>query len=336
MPGTDVVARAAVASTTASNAGLPRWVLWAALIVIVVLRLLWFLDYLRLGRHNLADAFMLPTSRLYTTTSERERQKIHESVATETDRLVETCLLAGTIAFAAWTALFAVANQAPGSEISSTTRSLLLVGAAALVAAPLLFRVPDLHTTYIGRRSALFIGLTAVGLALASLAEDLLGKVPGTVVTLAAVVVLVLRDVVDTIGEIGLQRSAVGHALAAPPSGAIEQHPAGLDQVRTEAHSRLMEVATQVDTALREAQDAATRAERAEQDAQAAAERAREEAETRIAAAEASRDQARADASRYQAAAEAAEQRAAASEAQADTAGRDAQAPDEAAKGDAE
>lgn len=334
MPATDIVARGAVAST--SHAGLPRWLLWAALIVVVAFRLLWFLDYLRVGRRNLAGALTLLTSSLYTTTSEEERQQIHESVATETDRLVDTCLLAGTIAFAAWTALFAVANQAPGSEISSTTRSLLLVGATALVATPIVFRVPDRHTAYIGRRSGLFIGLTAVGLALASLAEDLLGKVPGILVTLAAVAVLVVRDVFDTIGEISLQRSAVGPALAAPPSGATEQHAAGLDEVRTEAHGRMMEVATQVDTAIREAQDAATRAERAEQDAQTAAERAREEAETRIAAAEASRDQARADASRYQAAAEAAEQRAAASEAQADTAGRDAQAPDEAAKGDAE
>ncbi len=334
MPATDIVARAAVAST--SHAGLPRWLLWAALIVVVVLRLFWFLDYLRLGRRHLAGAFTLLTSSMYTTTSEQEREKIHESVATETDRLVDTCLLAGTIAFAAWTALFAVANQAPGSEISSTTRSLLLVGAAALVATPIVFRVPDRHTAYIGRRSGLFIGLTAVGLALASLAEDLLGEVPGIVVTLAAMAVLVVRDVLDTIGEISLQRSTVRHALAPPPSGAIEQHAAGMEQVRAETQARMMEMVTQVDIAIREAQDAATRAENAEQDARATAERARAEVETRIAAAEASRDEARAEASRYQAAAQAAEQRAAASEARPDTAGTDAQAADEAAEGDAE
>jgi hypothetical protein len=335
MPAADIVARRAVAST--SHAGLPRWLVWAALIVVVVVRLFWFLDYLRVGRSNLAGALTLLTSSLYKTTREEERQTIHESVATETNRLVDTCLLAGTIAFAAWTALFAVANQAPGSEISSTTRSLLLVGAAALVATPIVFRVPDRHTAYIGRRSGLFIGLTAVGLALASLAEDLLGKIPGIVVTLAAVAVLVVRDVLDTIGEISLQRSAVAQALAPPPpSGTIEQHTAGPDQVRAETQARMTEMATQVDTAIREAQDAATRAERAEQDAQATAERARAEAETRIAAAEAGRDEARAEVSRYQAAAQAAEQRAAASEARADTAGTDAQAADEAAKGDAE
>ena len=146
---------------------------------------------------------------MYTDNKRTRTEEIHESVATETDRLVDTCLLAGTIAFAAWTALFAVADQAPGSEISSTTRSLLLVGAAALVATPIVFRVPDRHTAYIGRRSGLFIGLTAVGLALASLAEDLHGEVPGIVVTLAAMAVLVVRDVLDTIGEISLQRSTV-------------------------------------------------------------------------------------------------------------------------------
>lgn len=229
-----------------------------------------------------------------------------------------------------------MANQAHGSEISSTTRSLLLVGAAALVATPIVFRVPDRHTAYIGRRSGLFIGLTAVGLALASLAEDLHGEVPGIVVTLAAMAVLVVRDVLDTIGEISLQRSTVRHALAPPPSGAIEQHAAGLEQVRAETQARMMEMVTQVDIAIREAQDAATRAENAEQDARATAERARAEVETRIAAAEASRDEARAEASRYQAAAQAAEQRTAASEARPDTAGTDAQAADEAAEGDAE
>jgi hypothetical protein len=229
---------------------------------------MWFLDYLRVGRRHLKAAFTLVTSSLYTATSERERQKIHESVATETDRLVDTCLLAGTIAFAAWTALFAVANQAPGSEISSTTRSLLLVGAAALVAAPIVFRVPDRYTAYIGRRSALFIGLTAVGLALASLAEDLLGKVPGIVVTLAAVAVLVLCDVFDTKGEISLQRSTVRRAL---------------------------ETVTQVDTAIGEAQDAATQAARAEQDAQATAERVRAEAKTQAAEQRAAAPEARVD-----------------------------------------
>lgn len=213
MPATDIGARAAIAST--SHPGLPRWLPWVALLVVVVVRLLWFFDYLRVGRRDLAGAFTLLTGSMYSATSEPERQKIHENVATETDRLVDICLLAGTIAFAAWTALFAVANQTPGSEISSTTRSLLLVGAVALVAAPVVFRVPDRHTTYIGRRSALFIGLTAVGLAFASLAEDLLGKVPGAVVTLAAVAVLIVRDVLDTVGEVTLQRSTVRPALEA-------------------------------------------------------------------------------------------------------------------------
>jgi hypothetical protein len=243
LPATDLVARAAAAST--SHAALPLWLPWAALLVVVVVRLLWFLDYLRLGRHDLAGAFTLLTSSMYTATTEPERQKNHEDAGTETDRLVDICLLAGTIAFAAWTALFAVANQTPGSEISSTTRSVLLVGAIALVAAPMVFRVPDRHTTYIGRRSFLFIGLTAVGLAFAWLAEDLLGKVPGAVVALAAVAILVVRDVLDTVGEITLQRDTVRPALAA---------------------QRAMRAA-------------------AEQEAQAAAQRANEEGRTPVAAA---------------------------------------------------
>jgi hypothetical protein len=173
-------------------------VLWAALITVAVLRVVWVLSYLLAAGPR---ARTLITSSMYQV-DEARRLEVHLRVASATDRLLDNCLLVGAIALAAWTGLFAVARQQPAAELSSTTRALLLLGATVLVMAPIVFRKPDRHFSYIGRSSALFIGLTAVGLSLGSLAHDLVHGTWG--VTLAAVVIalLVARDLADTLDEI--------------------------------------------------------------------------------------------------------------------------------------
>jgi hypothetical protein len=182
---------------------LPQPVFWWALAVVTAFRLAWVVLYFfsACGKKPLE----IMTSGLYSKAGKERQKEIHESVAEKTDRLADTCLLVGALALAAWTALFAVADQAPGSQLSSTSRSLLLVGAAVLVATPLIFRVPNVHTTYIGRRSAQFIGFTAVGLAFASLANDLLGGVPRLAIPAVGILVLVIRDICDSISEIRFQ-----------------------------------------------------------------------------------------------------------------------------------
>lgn len=207
---TEVATKAAAASV---DGGIPPLLLWAALIAIVLARLVWFCQYMYLIRRNVKLGRTLVTSRLYEALNEAERQGVHEEVAAEVNRLVDTSLLVGAIAFAAWTALFAVAGQPPGAQVSSLSRSLLLIGAAILIAAPLLFRVPDYYLTFIGRRSALFVGLNAVGLAFASIANDLLRGPARIAVPLAVLIILAARDLSDTVGEIHLQTVTVGHAL---------------------------------------------------------------------------------------------------------------------------
>jgi hypothetical protein len=193
---------------------LPQPVLWWALAVVTAFRLAWVVLYLFIARSK--SPLKIMTSGFYSKAADqnsdagKKRQKeIHESVAAKTDRMADTCLIVGALALAAWTALFAVADQAPGSQLSSTSRSLLLVGAAALIAAPVIFRVPNVHTTYIGRRSAQFIGFTAVGLAFVSLANDLLGGIPRLVITTGGILVLVLRDICDSIAEIRFQHQLI-------------------------------------------------------------------------------------------------------------------------------
>jgi hypothetical protein len=211
------------AAATAGFA-LPRPLLWLALATVAAARLAWLVLYLVFARGS--SPLNPMTSTPYPAASEHARAEIHQGVAAETNRMADTCLIVGTLALGAWTALFVVAGQGPAAELSPASRSLLLVGAAVLIAAPVIFRVPDLHTSYIGRRSAQFIGFTAVGLAFASLANDLLGGFPRLAVTAAAILLLVGRDLCDTIGEIRfehqlLRPDTTAVAPSAPAAGAL-------------------------------------------------------------------------------------------------------------------
>lgn len=197
----------------ATAASFPPTLLWWALIIVALLRVSWFAHYGLLARDHLMLSRTLVTSRLYGALDERSLGDIHANIAAEANRLIDTSLVVGAIAFAAWTALFAVAAQPPASHISSTSRDLLLLGSGILIAAPTLFRVPDFHLTYMGRRSALFVGLTAVCLSLASIADDLLHGYARLLVPLAIAVAVVVRDVIDTIGEMRLQAKLVAPAL---------------------------------------------------------------------------------------------------------------------------
>ncbi|GEM_PF-5579679 len=209
-----VAAGAAGAAGARQAGGLPAAYLWAALALVAAGRLTWFACYLVLARRRLAAGFRLLTSELYQERAGSKRAEIHQAVAAEVNRLADTCLVVGALALAAWAALFAVSGQPTGSQVSPTTRALLLLGAAVLIAAPVFFRVPDLYLSYLGRSSALFTGLTAVGLAFASLGDDLLRGALRVAVPLAAVIALVARDLVDVAGEIRGQAAEVPPALA--------------------------------------------------------------------------------------------------------------------------
>jgi hypothetical protein len=194
--------------------------------VVVEFRLAWLVLYLYFGRGK--SPLKLMTSTVYGGND--DLKVVHQSIAAATDRLSDTCLIVGALALAAWTALFAVEGQNPGSRLSPTSRSLLLVGAAVFIIAPMIFRIPDYHTTYIGRRAAQFIGFTAVGLAFASLANDLLGGVPRLVIAAGGIIVLVGRDICDSIEEIRFEYLVLrSSALPAGPGSGLplENKPEG-------------------------------------------------------------------------------------------------------------
>ena len=205
-------------SSAVAGAGFPRVLFWVSLTVVAGIRVLWFVSYLYVARSR--SPFTLLTSDLYQGGDDQRRLTVHQGVAAETNRMADTSLLVGTLALAAWTALFAVAGQAPASHVSPASRTLLLVGAAVLIAVPIFFRVPDRHTTYIGRRSGQYIGFSAVGLAFASIANDLLGGSAGYLIAAVGALALVVRDVLDTAGEIRDERELLKPPGPAPKATA--------------------------------------------------------------------------------------------------------------------
>lgn len=198
-----------------------NYALWSGLALVVLFRLAWLAKYVCVaGRRSLR----LLTSQLYDV-DEDAGGAIHQSVAAVTEKLLENCLIVGTLALAAWTALFAVAEQPPAKELTSTTRFLLLVGSAVLICAPMVFREPDRHLSYIGRSSTLYTGLAAVGLSLASIFYDLVHWWAGMAIAAAVAVVLVGRDIVESVTEMR-RLEAVRHAVVRLSSTVPDDPPA--------------------------------------------------------------------------------------------------------------
>lgn len=118
-----------------------------------------------------------------------------------------------------------MAQQTPAREVSDTTRFLLLTGSVVLVCAPMVFRTPDRHLRYIGRSTALYTGLAAVGLSLGSIFHDLVHWWLGTALAVTVAVVLVARDITESlaaIGELNKEKQMIkrltGKGLACPSS----------------------------------------------------------------------------------------------------------------------
>lgn len=190
-----LVVCAAVLVTYLHRTGIP-WVLWVTLAVLALLRLLTIAYFFRRKGFK---AFTLLTSELYSVRTDDQRRKLHEGIAREVERLSDTALIVGALALAAWAALFVVDEQAPVSELTPAGRSLLLVGAAVLIGTPTFFRVPDRHLSALGRQAGLYLGLTTVGLAFASLASDLLHGWPSVCLASAGAVALAIREVWDSV-----------------------------------------------------------------------------------------------------------------------------------------
>jgi hypothetical protein len=179
-----------------------------------VIRLLWPVDYLRRFYRSTSGAawherprFSLQRS-MGATTSALEGSTTagdHQAALGVSDKQLDTSLVGGSIGLAAWTQLFVSSSSGPAQALKPETLSLLFAGCLILLSAPLFFRVPGLHMTYIGRECGSSLGFALVTISLFSMMADLLA--PGWIwIPVVIATLLVVRDAADVIQQLLLQR----------------------------------------------------------------------------------------------------------------------------------
>jgi hypothetical protein len=197
-----------------------------ALLVVVALRLAWIGGYLwvfvRRRPQGGRLAAVRRASRALTTqvyrvggTPEQQAARRTRFFAAATGQ-VDTLLLIGSVALAAWTQLFAASGQVPGSLLAPITRDLLLISAGVLIAGPVLFRSAGGQLTFLGRESMMAIGFAALLFSLASATADVFGPA-GAVVVVVVVAAVIGRDVAEMRLQLGLLRHLTTTRTAAVP-----------------------------------------------------------------------------------------------------------------------
>jgi hypothetical protein len=184
--------------------------------ILVAGRLIWLGDYLRRcleaadGRGFRKTWAAVGHARMTTTSTLEglEDDDSHQETIGISERQLDTSLVGGSVALAAWTQLFVSSATGPGSTISSTSLSLLFAGALVLIASPMIFRTEGVHLTYIGRAIGSNGGFGLVILSLLSMVTDL---VPGfvAVAAVATGTALVARDGFEVVRHLQLQRAFV-------------------------------------------------------------------------------------------------------------------------------
>lgn len=100
-------------------------------------------------------------------------EAVRKDILEDEHRQIETVLVGGSIALAAWTQLFVSSASSPANRLSGTTLSLLFTGASVLLVVPLLFRTAGRLVTASYRGLATYAGFGAVALSLGSAIVDL-------------------------------------------------------------------------------------------------------------------------------------------------------------------
>ncbi|GAA4529098.1 hypothetical protein [Amycolatopsis samaneae] len=176
-------------------------------------RAVWIADYLRrcakaAPGHGI-DKIKAATKGIRTTTTSKligyHDETLHKTTLGLSERQLDTSLVGGSVALAAWTQLFVSSDSTRGSHLSNTSLSLLFIGALALISAPILFRTEGIHLTYVGRESGSYVGFGLVILSLLSMAADLSINWFVTVLVVLLGVLLTVRDVIEVTRHVQLQ-----------------------------------------------------------------------------------------------------------------------------------
>jgi hypothetical protein len=188
---------------------LPDWVFLAALLILCLghmsyiflyYRKFWRADGWERKREALLWATRAPAVAVNpggSSLTPEQRGARHRRFFDISERQVETLLLIGSVALAAWTQLFTgSASHTPGAGVSGFSRNLLLASAIILIAGPGLFRLNGGQVTYMGRESVTMVGFGTLVLALSSFITDLFGT-RGAVVGVILALIIMVRDIVS-------------------------------------------------------------------------------------------------------------------------------------------
>jgi hypothetical protein len=209
----------------------PFWY-WALLLAVVVARLAWCAQYLVLAVRNPAAPTLrglasIQAALKQTTTqlslrkeAPESKRKLgpqrHKSLLEATRRQVDTILVLGSLALAAWTQFAAADDGTLAASLPDTTRSLLFVGVIALIAGSVLFRAEGSHFTYVGRETAYAAGYAAIVFSLASAIQTVLGGPAWIGMALALLVAI--RDWVEVVVRMGMDRGLLARVEQPPTS----------------------------------------------------------------------------------------------------------------------
>jgi hypothetical protein len=180
-------------------------VLVVSLVAVAVLtRVVWFADFFRRcwkASAGCSTQWRQTRERLLRTTNQLQggAPERHNVLLQQESRRLETMLVGGSVALAAWTQLFVSSEEGPASRLSELSLGLLFSGAFCLIAGALFWRAEGLHLTLMGRTAALHMGFNLIVLSLTSVVLDLRTTAAVAVPVLSVALLIGLREVTEVL-----------------------------------------------------------------------------------------------------------------------------------------
>jgi hypothetical protein len=180
-------------------------VLVVSLVALALLvRVVWFVDFFRRcwkASGGCSTRWRQTWERSLRTSNELQggAPERHNVLLQQESRRLETMLVGGSVALAAWTQLFVSSGDDPASRLSELSLGLLFAGAFCLISGPLFWRAEGLHLTLMGRTAMLHLGFNLIVLSLTSTVLDLRIAAAIAVPVLSVALLIGLREVTDVL-----------------------------------------------------------------------------------------------------------------------------------------
>lgn len=149
----------------------------ALVVIILTARIIQFAAYIVIfnikvcGTGDIGGVFSAGYGQIMGDGSEEEHLRFLATVRSQ----AEICLIGGSVAVAAWTALFVTSTggSKARTQISGASLGILLFAALVLISGPICARTRGTFVTYILRESSIYVGFCSMIIALCSVVNDL-------------------------------------------------------------------------------------------------------------------------------------------------------------------